>query len=97
MAKRIIYKYRFEEHEIHAGKDYIMIPAGKVLLVAQQNMHSLPTLWVEHTDPFDQATSRKYRLAGTGHLIDEEFTAWEHVGSCICEPLVWHVYREPIQ
>lgn len=91
---RVIYKYRFEEDKIRAGQDYIEIPPGKVLLVAQQGFHMLPTIWVEHLVPVASGTIR-YRIAGTGHPIGDEFASWTHVGSCICDSLVWHVYRGP--
>lgn len=94
MVERTIYKYPFEEQLIRQGIDYVDIPSGKVVFVAQQDNSRLPTVWVEHSLPVSPLASDRYRIAGTGHTIGGEFTGWEHVGSCICGALVWHVYRK---
>ena len=92
---RVIYKYPFKEADIRQGIDHLAIPKGKVVLVAQQDGNPLPTVWVEHSlTPLGGDSFDRYRIAGTGHEIGPEFLGWEHVGSCICNGLVWHVYRE---
>lgn len=94
MSERVIYKYPFKEDTIRLGIDYLDIPHGKVVLVERQFHDRLPTIWVEHSLPIPVIAVDRYRIAGTGHTIGAEFTGWEHVGSCICDSLVWHVYRK---
>lgn len=65
-------------------------PGGKVVLVDQQHGRQLPTVWIEASlDDLQQ--SHEFRVIGTGHPFDDHDA--EHVGSCVCAPFVWHVYR----
>ena len=82
----IIYKYPFNEAA------FILIPPGKVTLVAQQfSHHTLPTVWIEHELPISE-DRQKCIVVGTGHELNLQ--GWEHIGSCVCDRFVWHVYRE---
>lgn len=78
---RTIHKYPFVEQ-------YLNAPHGPVRLVAQQNDAEFPTLWIEH--PVGAPATATFEIRPTG--AEFEFSA-EHVGSAVCGPFVWHVYR----
>lgn len=78
---RVIYKYDFDLSGV------LVVPHGKVVLVAQQNNSELPSVWVEHEDITDERMA--LHMYGTGHQIDVRH---RHVGSAVCGSLVWHVY-----
>jgi hypothetical protein len=67
-------------------------PLGRVVLVAQQHNQDLPTLWIEHTDVEEVIGRQDFILVGTGHNIPDPARS-THVGSCVCNQFVWHVYR----
>jgi len=84
----VIFKYEFETDAINA-------PNGKVLLVSQrQDGVTLPTIWIEHSSAASR-TEMLYFLRGTGETIHPDSNA-EHVGSAVCGPFVWHVYRRAV-
>lgn len=85
---KVIYKYPME---VLDGRGEARLPAGKVLLVAGQG-GPIPTLWIEHdsADP-GNGVFETYLVVGTGHDFDD--TGFEHVGSCVCGPYVWHIYK----
>ena len=78
---RVVYKYPMNESGV------MVVPHGKVVLVAQQDGWTLPVVWVEHN------RYEEYRMAlhnyATGDKIDVRHT---HVGSAVCGSLVWHIY-----
>lgn len=78
---RTIYKYEFGANGI------LIVPHGKVVLVAQQNDSELPTVWVEHERVTDQRMA--LHMYPTGQPIDVRH---KHVGSAVCGRFVWHVY-----
>ena len=89
----IIYKYPF------TGTNELVIPhyRSSVVLVSynpQKNSDvGLPVLWVEHTAPPKPTDStRRFLFFGTGDTFDE--TDLIHVGSAVCGPYVWHVYKD---
>jgi hypothetical protein len=82
MSERVIYKYRMESIEMCA-------PLGHVLLVAAQNNHHLPTLWIEHNFDRSGPKTQTYVVCETGGTPPPDSS---HVGSCVCGEFVWHVY-----
>lgn len=78
---KVIHKFPF------ASTDPIKAPNGRVVLVDWQQNKTLPTIWIEYEPGVTPDTT--YTFIGTGHPVP----AGEHVGSCICGPFVWHVYR----
>jgi hypothetical protein len=38
--------------------------------------------------------SRRFRVFGTGHVIDGERWIPDHVATCVTGPFVWHLYEE---
>lgn len=65
MSKKV-YKY-----EIPAEDTFTMgLPAGSQVLTIQMQ-HGKPYIWVLLNDQ-DEWEERRFRLAGTGHIIDEE-------------------------
>lgn len=83
-------------HKFQMTDEVCRFPLGNVVLVAQQNSYQdFPAVWIERPvdggSPNTMAT-QEYRIFGTGHPIDAR--GLEHVGSAICGPYVWHVYRE---
>ena len=82
MTKRV-YKYKFGNEA-----DTINIKAAGIALVAQQGDDLYPTVWAEHASEGEQVFD--LMIFGTGKNIPFGF---EHIGSAICGPFVWHVYR----
>lgn len=78
---KTIYKYPFRVGSV------IEAPAGKVVLVAHEDRSGTPTIWIEHET--NAPSDTHYQFVGTGGFIPRG----EHVGSAICAPFVWHVYR----
>jgi hypothetical protein len=70
----------------------ISTPPGRVVLVAQQYNEDTPTIWIEHTSMEEMAGTQGFMLVGTGHEISDPLRG-SHVGSCVCNQFVWHVYR----
>jgi hypothetical protein len=60
---------------------------GKVVLIAQWGHQSFPTVWVEVSDS-PSTPDMVLTVYGIG------IGTGEHVGSCVCNEFVWHVYKE---
>lgn len=69
-----------------------LTPPGRVVLVAQQHNEDMPTLWIEHTMIEEVAGRQEFVVFGTGHEIPDALRG-NHVGSCVCNQFVWHVYK----
>jgi hypothetical protein len=83
---RKVWKYKLD---MEGFQSIFEIPeGGKVIHV--DNQRGNPTLWVE-VDPIKSNEKRTFTYFGTGHTIPVD--NWKHVGSCIIEPYVWHVYE----
>lgn len=84
--QRKVWKYPLK---VQDAAQNLMVPhGGKIVHVANQN--NTPTLWIEvNSNHVDE--QRTFRMFGTGHPIEPAF--WEHVGSCIITPFVWHIYE----
>lgn len=83
---RVIHKFTFTD------TDRIIVTGGiQVVHVGSIHPdHSMPTVWVER-DLDDLPHGLLLLFVGTGHPIPDD-TA--HCGSAICDPFVWHVYRQ---
>lgn len=83
---RVIHKYEMSAYGATSA------PNGRVVLVAQQHNQEMPTVWIEY-DPSNY-TFTNYVVIGTGQQwVNDQ---GEHVGSAVCGPFVWHVYRGPV-
>lgn len=93
-SRRVIYKYALTLDGLT-----LELTAPRVVLVAQDPNHEIvghgaaPSVWIEH-QPESDASPRLTRIdlqfVPTG--IDVPPVPWQHVGSCVCGPFVWHVY-----
>lgn len=54
--------------------------------------HGEPTVWAEVDTDTGDGYERMLRVVGTGHPVPDEY---EHVGSSLDGPYVWHVYVKP--
>lgn len=82
MTQRIIHKFPLTTEQNN-------LPHGKPVLVANQDGMT-PTVWIERDAAFNTGPGDTYVFIGTGHPVPVD---WEHVGSSVCGPFVWHVYR----
>lgn len=80
---RVIYKYPFTSGSVLA-------PDGIVRLIADQHGTGLPTIWIEHRTcaPVDTV----YFIMPTGQEFSDNITD-VHIGSAVCGPYVWHVFK----
>lgn len=58
--------------------------------VAAMMQDGVPTVWFEVT-PTGEQQQVELGVFGTGHAIDAA-EGWEHVGSMLDGPYVWHLY-----
>lgn len=84
MTIRTIHKFMLAPDHTHR------LPRGTPVLVGHQGSGT-PTVWIDHNT--DTQERDEYVFFGTGQTITG---AWVHVGSCICGPFVWHVYRRQV-
>jgi len=70
------------------------IGSGHVVHVACQGGPDTVQVWTEEywVSDSDESNGRRARVYGTGHRIPE---GWDHLGSVLCDGLVWHLYMEP--
>jgi hypothetical protein len=80
---RVIYKY-----PLNSGVEYEEMPEGEVVAVAFQN--GWPYVWINHE------LNTIHRMTLCVLMTGEEFedTSMSHVGSCISDTFVLHVYRK---
>ncbi len=86
--RTVVYKYRVRvEDEFD-----VPLPVGSEVLSVQMQ-HGEPVMWVRHTSDTTKIESRRFRLAGTGHLIVGE---WLHIGTFQMSggDLVFHLFEE---
>lgn len=80
-GESVVYKYPLSfDHET-------WVPDGQVVLVGTQDGDNV-TVWVHQ--PREMDLEQRLIIRGTGHPVPG--TA-RHVGSVICGPYVWHVFR----
>lgn len=73
------------------GKFSLLLPMEAKIL-AVQIQHDKPCLWAL-VDPNAPVETRSFRLAGTGHPIDEE--SLEYIGTfqMASGSLIWHLFE----
>jgi hypothetical protein len=50
-----------------------------------------PCVWLEvRPDEPESGIVREFQMFGTGHVVPDE--GWEHCGSFVDGPFVWHIY-----
>ena len=80
-----VFKYAIEH-----GRTTIGMPEGSTVVhVAMQDKHV--TLWAEVTDG-GQPELREFLIVGTGQTIPDR-VPFQHVGTVMDGPFVWHVYE----
>ena len=69
------------------------MPQGAKIL-SLQVQHGTPTIWAL-VDPEAPSTQRNFRVAGTGHAIDNFGDELSFVGTCqmMDGSLVWHLFE----
>jgi hypothetical protein len=89
MSTRTVYKYPVP---IQDAFDLYMPADAQILYVAIQHEYDTPKMWAL-VSPDAPMVKRYFRLAGTGHPIDENIKA--HVGSFLMNggDLVFHVFE----
>ena len=72
----------------------IELPIGAKIL-SFQSQHNRPTIWVL-VDPNAPKETRNFRIFGTGHPIDPQFSFDEYIGTCLMNEteLVWHLFED---
>lgn len=65
------------------------IGCGPVVLVSSRTDTEAVWVWTQETSGPPMVRTRPARVVGTGQDIPG---GWAHVGSCVDEPFVWHVY-----
>lgn len=103
----VVYKYPVELTDEFS----VMLPRVSQILTVQVQLDEAgrekPFMWVKHALNTTKIVSRRFRLAGTGHPIDEPKspnetspviwpTRWQYVGSFQLEggKLVFHLFVE---
>lgn len=77
---------------LHGGDRFtIAMPAGAKAL-AMQTQHGMPALWAL-VDPGAAPEPRRFRIAGTGHPIDEEIVGYVGTFQMSGGVLVFHVFE----
>lgn len=79
---RVIWKYA-----IPLGSEMTLALPGRIIHVGIQD--GWPMLWVELLRG-EAGRDRTFRVFGTGHDIP---AGWEHRGTVMDAPFVWHVYE----
>lgn len=84
---KTVWKYQFA-----TVQDDVVIPANaRIVHVGEQG--GKVTVWAEVVaNPVGVGYARYLVIVGTGHPIPDR---WEHVGTVVQPPWVWHVYAEP--
>jgi hypothetical protein len=85
-----IWKYQLE---ITDNPSIVMPVDAKILTVQVQD--KLPCLWVMIPDNHEETETRHFRLAGTGHLINEASDKLSYIGTFQLQndTLVFHVFE----
>ncbi len=86
--QRAIWKY-----PLNMGQTNLILPEGSIpRAVGEQNNQMY--LWVEqYTGPGVMEEEHSYFIAGTGHVLPDEWTETQFIGTVFQRHLVWHVYR----
>lgn len=82
-----VFKYPLDYAEVNVVP---MIAGANIIHVGAQN--GIVTMWALVSDA-DSIESRRFRIIGTGHELPKDI-ALDHIGSCVIEPFVWHVFEE---
>ncbi len=85
---RVIYKY-----QINFGTPMLELARGaKCIHIGQQ--YGRVTMWAEVTADEEDIGLERWHLIvlGTGHQLPEDIE-YEHLGTAMIDPFVWHVYR----
>lgn len=73
----------------------IAMPIGaRIIHVDHQSDRMLEdqvALWAECPEDHTRMEDRQFRVLGTGELVGDD---WQHVGSAIAMPYIWHVYEK---
>jgi len=87
---RTVWKFPFEIDDLVT----LELPAGAKILHVASQISGLACVWVL-ADPGAAPETRRFRLAGTGHPIDEDPATLKYVGTWLTErgALVWHLFE----
>jgi len=75
------------------GEHEIELPFGAQPLSVQMQ-DGRPYLWAE-VDDGNELESRRIVMSGTGHALpwdDDTHLEWQHIGTVLDEPHVWHYF-----
>lgn len=73
---------------LSSNRQHVPMPAdATVVHVAMQ--HGVPCLWALHVPGGPQCV-RVFTVHGTGHEVEQ---GARHVGTCMEDPFVWHVFE----
>jgi hypothetical protein len=86
---RTIWKY-----QLIAGNDLRVRLLEPVIIFVSGQGEAEPVVWIEHGghNPDLLEPTLEITFIGTGHPVPESSEGWNHVGSTVCGPFVWHVY-----
>jgi len=72
----------------------IILPVGAQILHVEAQLH-VPVLWALVNPDEKNMETRHFRLAGTGHPIDEQPETLKHITTFLMAGggLVWHVFE----
>lgn len=82
MNTDIIYKYT-----VPFDREGIWVPEGQIVLVDSQDGATV-CVWVLHN--IAERAEQQLKIIGTGQMLE---VAYDHVGSVVVKPFVWHVFR----
>lgn len=72
-----------------SAANHITMPKGaKIAMVAMQT--GSVTMWAVVPIEFTETETRDFVVAGTGHPVEGNA---EHIGSCVDNAYVWHVFE----
>lgn len=83
---RTIYKY-----PCPIDDDFTLtLPQGSSILQVGGQRGAV-SIWAV-VDTNAPATPVQFHIAGTGHPLPDNIADYDHVGTCIADPFVWHVF-----
>lgn len=87
---RVVYRHLIpiddDEHKI------VTSARNRIVLVdSKEDERRAVHVWIEQEPKPDVSMTRTVRVFGTGHEIPD---GWEHLGSVVAYPFVWHLYEK---
>ena len=87
VSKRTIWKFNLTKqsssHEV---------PIGSKLVHVGKDANGVPAVWLE-VSPASPTEKRYFSVIGTGHSVPD---GYDHVGTYLAEPFVWHIYERTV-